>query len=82
MSPSAIGEEAADERRELTARLEEAVGKLYAQQVVSADPKAWLRATRLRHTAIAAAALDVAEAIRELKEEIAGLRAESENSES
>jgi hypothetical protein len=82
MSPSAIGQEAADERRELTARLEEAVGKLYARQVVSADPKAWLRATRLRHTAIAAAALDVAEAIRELKEEIAELRAESENSES
>jgi hypothetical protein len=77
MSPSAIGEEAADERRELTARLEEAVGKLYAEQVVSADPKAWLRATRPRHTAIAAAALDVAEAIRELKEEIAELRVAS-----
>ena len=55
------------------------MGKLYAEQVVDADPKAWLRATRLRHTAIAAAALDVAEAIRELKEEIAELRADSES---
>jgi hypothetical protein len=79
MDPSAMGEEAADERRELTARLEQAVGKLYAQQVVSADPNAWLRATRLRHTAIAAAALDVAEAIRALKEEIAELRDATEN---
>jgi hypothetical protein len=63
-------------------KLEEAVAKLAAEHAVKADRQAWVRVTRLRHTALAMAALDVAEAIRELKEEIAGLRAESENSES
>ena len=62
-------------------KLEEAVAKLAAQHVVKADRQAWVRVTRLRHTALAMAALDVAEAIRELKEEIAELRAEGENSE-
>ena len=63
-------------------KLEEAVAKLAAEHAVKADRQAWVRVTRLRHTALAMAALDVAEAIRELKEEIAELRAESENSES
>jgi hypothetical protein len=73
--------EANSDPEDLAARLEEAVAKLYADQAVSADPNSWLRATRLRHTALAVAALDVAEAIRELKEEIAGLRDEGANSE-
>ena len=63
-------------------KLEEAVAKLAAEHAVKADRQAWVRVTRLRHTALAMAALDVAEAIRELKEEIAELRAESENTES
>jgi hypothetical protein len=61
---------------------EAAVAKLVAEQVGKDDPRNWLRATRLRNTALAMAALDVAEAIRELKEEIAELRGASENSES
>ena len=67
----------AEDPRVLAARLQEAVGKLAEQQADSTDPKAWLNATRLRHTALAVAALDVAEAIRELQEEIAELRAGS-----
>jgi hypothetical protein len=63
-------------------KLEDAVAKLAAEHPIKADRQAWVRVTRLRHTALAMAALDVAEAIRELKEEIAELRAESENSES
>jgi hypothetical protein len=73
-----IRKEAAEDPRALAARLEEAVGKLYAAQTDGADPDGWLRATRLRHTALAVAALEVAEAIRELKEEIAELRGHPE----
>jgi hypothetical protein len=72
--------EPAEDPRALAARLEEAVGKLYAAQVESTDPQAWVRATRLRHTALAVAALDVAEAIRELKEGVAELRDEGAKS--
>jgi hypothetical protein len=72
--------ERAEDPRALAARLEAAVEKLYAAQVDSADPKAWLRATRLRHTAIAAAAIEVDEAIRELKEGVAELRDEGAKS--
>jgi len=60
-------------------KLEEAVAKLAAEHVVKADRQAWVRVTRLRNTALAMAALDVAEAIRALKEEIAELRGATEN---
>jgi hypothetical protein len=76
MRPEAASDEAAGDAEDVSARLEEAVAKLYAAQVSSTDPNLWLRATRLRHTALAVAALDVAEAIRELKEEIAELQNE------
>jgi hypothetical protein len=72
--------EPAEDPRALAARLEEAVGKLYAAQVESTDPQAWVRATRLRHTAIAAAAIEVDEAIRELKAEVAELQSAGANS--
>ena len=38
-------------------KLEEAVAKLAAQHAVKADRQAWVRVTRLRHTALAMAAL-------------------------
>lgn len=62
-------------------KLEEAVAKLAAEHAVKADRQAWVRVTRLRHTALAMAALDVAEAIRELKQEIAELQSAGANSE-
>ena len=77
MRPQESSDEDTGEAEDVSARLEEAVAKLYAAQVSSTDPNSWLRATRLRHTALAVVAIDVAEAIRELKEEIAELQKES-----
>lgn len=75
--PAGAGKQAASQPSE--PNFEEAVAKLNAEQVVKGDHNTWIRATRLRHTALAMASLEVAEAIRELKEEIAELQGASGN---
>jgi hypothetical protein len=80
MRAAASGKKAANEPEDAAARLEQAVAKL-AEHSGKADHSAWIRATRLRHTALAMASLEVAEAIRELKAEIAELRGASGHSE-
>jgi hypothetical protein len=59
---------------------EEVLARQEPEHVLKSDRKAWLRATRLRHAALAMVAIDVAEAMREIKEEITELRAGGGNS--